>query len=71
MGIQAEIQKEGSVKRASPAAVRALRALRDCGVIRTRFDHLGMIELHEMGIATATPVDDDEDALDYRLAVAT
>lgn len=46
----------------------ALRALRDCGVVRVRFDHPGYIALFEAGLATATPVDDDEDALDYRLA---
>ena len=48
------------------AEVAAARALRDCGVIRVRFDHPGYISLYEKGLVRADPVDGDDDALDYR-----
>ncbi|MGW8135403.1 hypothetical protein ACWGNZ_07165 [Sphingomonas zeae] len=49
-------------------AEQALIALEHCGVIRVRFDHPGYLELFDGGIATITPVDGDDDALDYRIA---
>lgn len=49
-------------------AEAARLALEHCGVIRVRFDHPGYIALHEAGLATASPVDGDDDALDFRLA---
>lgn len=36
-------------------------------MIRTRFDHDGLIALYEAGFVDASPVEDDEDAVDYRL----
>lgn len=46
----------------------AALALTELGVIRVRFDHPGYIGLHEKGLVNASPVDGDEDALDYRLS---
>jgi hypothetical protein len=47
----------------------ALRQLRDCGVIRTRFEHVGLIGLYEEGLVDADPVADDDEAVDFRLNV--
>lgn len=51
----------------SPEARQAYRALSDCTVIRTRFDHPGLFELFEANIADCSPVPGDDDALDWRL----
>jgi hypothetical protein len=45
----------------------ALRQLRDCGVIRVRFDSAPLQALWALGLATEHPADDDEEALGYRL----
>lgn len=49
-------------------AKQALRALIDCKVIRTRFDHPGLLELYDEGLADCTEVRGDDEALDWRLA---
>ena len=51
----------------SPLALSAYRAVRDCRVIRTRFDHPGFIELYEIDYADYQPVGGDENAADWRL----
>lgn len=43
-------------------------ALRDCGVIRVRFDDDALIQGIEVGAFEASPVDGDDDALDVRLS---
>lgn len=45
----------------------ALRQLRDCRVVRTRFHHAGFVELMEGGIAEPSIVADDDRGLDWRL----
>lgn len=47
---------------------RWLLAIRDCGVLRVRFDDAVLIDGIEHGWIDAQPVDGDEDALDVRLA---
>ncbi|MEJ6008644.1 hypothetical protein [Novosphingobium aquae] len=52
----------------SPEAHQAYRALLDCKVIRTQFDHPGFIELFEANIADCTPAPcDGDEALDWVL----
>lgn len=45
----------------------AVRQLRDCGVVRTRFHHAEFVALMEGGIAEPAIVADDERGLDWRL----
>jgi len=45
----------------------ALRALHDCGVIRTRFDHEGMFALYDREMADCRCVEGDENGLDWFL----
>lgn len=48
----------------SAAAYRALRQVRDCGVIRVAADHAGMMELYDEELVDFTVAGDQ---LDYRL----
>jgi len=45
----------------------ALRQLRDCGVVRTRFHHAEFAALMDGGIAEPAIVPDDDRGLDWRL----
>lgn len=47
---------------------QALLALKHCGVLRTCFDHEGLLSLYEDGQVRLTTVEGDDDALDWRLA---
>jgi len=49
------------------ARLEALRQLRDCGVVRTRFHHQGFADLLDLGIADPAIVPDDDNGLDWRL----
>lgn len=48
-------------------AARALRQLRDCGIVRTRFHHAGFAELMGLGLADPAIVADDDRGPDWRL----
>lgn len=45
----------------------ALRQLRDCGVVRARWDHPGLSALYRSNDAEARPVPPDMRVVDYRL----
>lgn len=49
-------------------AEAARLALEHCGVVRVIGDMPGYLELYDAGVVAITPVDGNEDALDYRLA---
>ncbi len=55
----------------SHAAQLAHQALRDCSVIRCRFDHAGYEELRRRGIAYCTQPRADQAVWDYRLMPVT
>ena len=48
------------------ARLSAFRAVRDCGVIRTRFDHPGLASLFEDGLVDYHRVAGDQNALDWQ-----
>lgn len=45
----------------------ALRQLRDCGVVRTRFHHAEFVALMAGGVAEPSIVAEDDRGLDWRL----
>ncbi|NCP11381.1 MAG: hypothetical protein GW859_05395 [Sphingomonadales bacterium] len=49
------------------ARLSAFQAVRDCGVIRTRFDHPGLASLFEDGLVDYRRVAGDQNALDWQI----